>query len=234
MTFEGIDLATLYGYPPEGRWLRTNFVTTLDGAAYDLDGLTANLGSATDTEVFALLRSLADVIIVGAATARTEGYEPVQPREIDGDLRARLGLSTLPPIAVASNSLRIPPKLLTSDQIVITHQTAPFERLATSNVDLIVAGRSEVDWCAALDALGERGYRRLLCEGGPTLHGCLIENDLVDDICLTISPVLAAGGAPRIAHGMSPDHRPMRLAHSVQQADTLFTRWIRSTYATED
>ena len=228
MTLDNIDLESLYAYPPhDGVWVRTNFVTTLDGAAQDRSGLTSQLGGDDDTRVFALLRSLADVIVVGATTARTEGYEPVKPDEIDGDLRTRLGLRELPPIAVASNSLKIPQALLGPGQIVITHDSAPLGRLAPGGADVITAGSSQVDWPTALAALYERGHRRILCEGGPTLHGCLVAADLVDELCLTIAPVLAGGGAPRIAHAMSPAYHPMRLAHSHQAGDVLLTRWLR-------
>lgn len=228
MTLDDIDLESLYAYPPhDDVWVRTNFVTTLDGAAQDRSGLTAQLGGDDDTRVFALLRSMADVIVVGAATARTEGYEPVKPHEVDGGLRARLGLRELPPIAVASNSLEIPRALLASGQIVITHESAPLRQLDPGEADVITAGSSQVDWPVALALLQKRGYRRILCEGGPTLHGCLIAADLVDELCLTIAPLLASGGAPRIAHALEPAYHPMRLAHSRQAGDVLLTRWIR-------
>src|SRR5680860_874864 len=94
-------LEEMYAYPPSrAPWIRTNFVSTLDGAAYAADGLSGSLGGPADTRVFELLRSLADVIIVGAGTARAEGYGPVKPGEVDADLRHRLGLKPVPPIAV--------------------------------------------------------------------------------------------------------------------------------------
>ena len=71
-----LDLG-LYAFPDIDRpWLRTNFVTTLDGAAHDISGVTASLGGDTDTALFAHLRSIADVILVGAGTARIEKYRP--------------------------------------------------------------------------------------------------------------------------------------------------------------
>ena len=70
-----------------GRWLRANMVSSADGAAA-LDGASAGLSSDTDRQVFALLRTLSDVIIVGAATARAERYKPARPREPWRDLRA--------------------------------------------------------------------------------------------------------------------------------------------------
>ena len=91
------ELERLYAYPGgDNTWVRTNFVSTLDGAAYDASGKSGSLGGEVDKQVFALLRSLADVIIVGAGTARAEGYEPVGADEIDADLRTRHGLSPIP------------------------------------------------------------------------------------------------------------------------------------------
>ncbi len=80
------DLARLYAYPP-GPWLRANFVASVDGAAH-LDGASAGLSSDADRHVFALLRTLADVVLVGAGTARTERYGPVRSRELWRHLRA--------------------------------------------------------------------------------------------------------------------------------------------------
>lgn len=228
MSLSTVDLASAYAYPDTDRqWLRTNFVTSLDGAAFDTHGRSGTLGGPDDRAVFALLRSLADVIIVGAATARTEKYAPVARDEVDVRLRKQLGLSPTPPIAIASDSLDIPPALLSPGQLVITHEAAPIDRLSGCGADVVIAGHTHVDWPAALSSLADRGFQRLLCEGGPTLHGSLIENDLVDELCLTISPVMAGGGAPRIAHGLDPTHHRMRLAHSFHGSTELLTRWVR-------
>jgi riboflavin biosynthesis pyrimidine reductase len=78
-----------------------------------------------------------------------------------------------------------------------------------------------------LDEFTRRGWLRVMCEGGPSLHGELIGLDLVDEVCLTIAPVLAAGEAPRIAHGQRAADRPMRLGHAVDVDGVLLTRWVR-------
>lgn len=228
-----LDLGALersYAYPSTGRpWLRTNFVSTLDGAAYDVDGRSGTLGGAADTRVFALLRSLADVIIVGAGTARAEGYQPVTVEEVDADLRARLGLAPIPPIAVVSRSLDIPAGLLAPGQFVITTADAPpiqLEQLR-ERVGVIAVGDGEIDWPAVFAHFARLGLNRLLCEGGPTLHGRLVELDLVDELCLSIAPILAAGTAPRVAHSLVPVTHDMALGHSITVDDLLLTRWVR-------
>lgn len=229
-----LDLAALtesYAYPSTDRpWLRTNFVSTLDGAAFDADGRSGSLGGDADTQVFALLRSLADVIIVGAGTARAEGYQAVHADEVDGELRARLGLSPIPPIAVVSKSLKIPAGLLVPGQFVITTGDAPQAQLDALRemVDVIAVGTGQIDWAQVFEQFAARGLNRLLCEGGPTLHGQLVELDLIDELCLSIAPIMAAGPAPRIAHsGLAITH-PMILGHSIAIDDLLLTRWVRN------
>ena len=219
------ELERLYAYPEGDKtWVRTNFVSTLDGAAYDESGTSGSLGGEVDTEVFALLRSLADVIIVGAGTARTEGYEPVRPEEVDADLRSRLGLDPVPPIAVVSRRLDIPKALQT--QLVITTTDAPTID-AADGMDVLAFGEGEIDWPAVFAELAGRGLTRVLCEGGPTLHGALVAQDLLDDLCLTIAPVLAAGAAPRISHGPEAVTHRMQRAHVLDADGVLLTRWVR-------
>ncbi|WP_332643777.1 pyrimidine reductase family protein [Aeromicrobium sp.] len=224
---EQAELERLYAYPEGGKpWIRTNFVSTLDGAAYDESGKSGSLGGEVDTRVFSLLRSLADVIIVGAGTARTEGYRPVGTEEVDADLRARLGLAPVPPIAVVSRRLDIPDEL--RDQLLITTTDAPGLDALREDMDVLAFGEGVIDWSAVLAELASRGLTRVLCEGGPTLHGTLVAQDLVDDLCLTIAPVLAAGSAPRIAHGPEAVTHHMRRSHVLDADGVLLTRWLRS------
>lgn len=225
------ELERLYAYPETDRpWLRVNFVATLDGAAYAADGRSGSLGGQVDTTVFALLRSLADVIVVGAGTARAERYSPVLPSEVDAALRGRLGLSSVPPIAVVSRQLDIPQRLLEPGQLVITTSDAPAAaREALGNaVEVIARGDGRIDWPAVLSDFADRGWNRILCEGGPSLHGELIELDLVDELCLTIAPVLTSGPASRIAHGSGAADRPMALGHLFDADGVQMTRWVRA------
>lgn len=224
------ELERLYAYPKTDRpWVRTNFVSTLDGAAYAEDGKSGSLGGDIDTQVFALLRSLADVIVVGAGTARHEGYRPVRADGVDGELRARLGLAPIPPIAVVSKRLDIPEALVGEGQLVITTADAPTAALEAlrENMEVIAVGNGEVDWAAVLTEFLARGWTRVLCEGGPTLHGQLVAFDLVDELCLTVAPVLSSGAAPRIAHSPKPVEHPMSLGHVFDADGVLLTRWVR-------
>jgi hypothetical protein len=96
------DLAARYAYP-DGLWLRANMVSSADGAA-NLEGASAALSSDTDRRLFALLRALSDVIIVGAATVRTERYKPARISEPWRHLRD--GRTPTPPIAVVMTIVR--------------------------------------------------------------------------------------------------------------------------------
>jgi riboflavin biosynthesis pyrimidine reductase len=112
---------------------------------------------------------------------------------------------------------------------VITSGDAPradIERLR-DRVDVIAVGEGQIDWAAVLDNFSTRGWAHVLCEGGPSLHGELVELDLIDEVCLTIAPVLASGPAPRIAHGGTSADRPMALGHVIDVDGVLLTRWVR-------
>ncbi|MDN5853666.1 MAG: pyrimidine reductase family protein [Actinomycetia bacterium] len=227
-------LADAYAYPDGRTWLRANFVSTVDGAATGSNGVTASISPAVDQRVFALLRSLCDVILVGAGTTREEGYEPVRPDEIDGELRDELGLAPVPPIAVVSASLNLPDALIrpasqAPPTIVFTTQNAPSERLAAvrAHCDVVVTGTHTVDVEAIRGLLSERGLNRILCEGGPSLFGALVEADSVDELCLTLAPRLAADGASRIANGTVAVDRGLRLGHLLYEDDVLLARYTR-------
>jgi riboflavin biosynthesis pyrimidine reductase len=226
-----LGLAEAYAYPQD-QWLRANFVTSADGAAY-IDGRSAGLSSDGDMRVFGILRVLADVVLVGAGTARVEEYKPARRRPALAELRAgrpetatialvtrTLGLNLLSPLFTET-----PPDART---IVITNEAAdPELRAAAAEVaDVIVAGEEEVDLGAALSALRERGLGRVLCEGGPHLLGDLSAAGLLDELCLSLSPTLAGPGAKRIIAGARADARPLTLTQVLAEDDGfLFFRY---------
>lgn len=231
------DLEAAYAYPAERTWTRLNFVSSLDGATADASHRSDGLSSAGDRRVFALLRSLADVIVVGAGTARAEGYAPVRPHEVDSGLRARLGLAPLPPIAVVSRGLDLPPVLLpephaaTARTIVVTSEAAPADRLAAvrAHAEVLVCGGDEVDHRDVRERLAGRGLRRILCEGGPSLAGAMAAAGALDEVCLTVSPLLLAGDADRVTTG--PGIVPpslLRLRHAITDGDHLLLRYVQA------
>jgi riboflavin biosynthesis pyrimidine reductase len=239
-------LAGLYSYPdqgsPDGHWLRANMVMSLDGAA-TVRGRSGGLSGDADQQVFALLRALADVIVVGAGTARVEGYCPVRPGE-EGVRWAwlREGRPASPPIAVLTRriDLDLASPLLAgapghARTIVITTEAAPADRRAAvaRTAEVIVAGEQSIDLPAAVAALGGRGYRCMLTEGGPHLLAQIIGAGLLDELCLTLSPVLTGSGAGRIVRGPGPlqslwgGTRPLTLAHVLAADGHLLCRYLR-------
>jgi riboflavin biosynthesis pyrimidine reductase len=228
------DLVEIYAYPHERRWVRANFVTTLDGAAQGGDSKSGTLSSAGDRTLFALLRSLCDVVIVGANTTRVEGYQPIRPSELDMSTRSRLGLAPVPTVAVVSRSLEIDSSLLAGGEaptIVVTTKEAveAHPERASDAAAVIVAGERSVDFGTALDELAARGLQRVLCEGGPSLMRDLVSSRRLDELCLTIRPLIVAGDRYRIARGdaIAPVCR-MALRSLLEADGDLFARYVLS------
>lgn len=238
----------------DGPWVRANMIASVDGAVA-LDGRSAGLSGPADRLVFAVLRSLADVIMVGAETARAERYRQARPDKIWQQLRA--GRPPAPPVAVLSRSLDLdlgsrlfggPPdagsagSAGTARTIVITTQRARERQLraAARVADVIVAGAADVSMTAAIGALAARGHRNILVEGGPNVLGQLAAESQLDELCLTISPVLEGGysplrltGSPRAAAaaGAGDDAEKltrMRLASVIEDEGFLLSRYVRA------
>lgn len=211
-------------------------ITSVDGAA-TVSGRSGGLGGPADRMIFTILRSLADVILVGAGTARAERYRPADASQIWAELRARQ--PPTPAIAVVSSSLDLDAcaRLLTGApayaQTIVLTAAAPAGRAAAldGSARVIVAGQHKVDLSAAVGALADLGYRHILAEGGPHLLGELVETQLLDELCLTTSPVLAAGSAGRIVAGPDPARSgpsaSLSLAHVLADDGFLFSRYIR-------
>lgn len=229
------DLAEIYAYPNTDRvWVRANMVTSTDGAA-TIRGRSHDLSGDADRSLFALLRTLSDVILVGAGTARAERYSAVRPHELWPSLRD--GAAVVPAIAVVTRrvSLDLSSPLFTAAlpgarTVIITTEQAPAELRAEAarNADVIVAGDDTADLAFALDELSKRGYHRVLAEGGPQLLGQLAAAELLDELCLTISPLVASGAAGRIAVGSSAVQTgKLVLQHVIEDKGYLFCRYTR-------
>ena len=228
---EDVDLAAAYAYPEARPWVRANMVSSLDGSA-TFGGRSSGLSGPADQEVFAALRALADVVLVGAGTARIEGYRAPRPKPRFAGLRADLGLSPAPRLALVSASLGLDPAgpLFDGAQptIVLTTETAPADRRArlAAVADVVTAGEVAVDAEAAVGALHARGLDRILCEGGPSLLGALLTAGRVDELCLTVSPVTVGGDSLRITQGPA-HHHDFALAGLVEADGALFVRYVR-------
>ncbi|MBI0295664.1 pyrimidine reductase family protein [Streptomyces sp. PRKS01-29] len=237
------ELADAYAYPepphgPSGAFLRANMVSSLDGAAHH-DGRSKPLSSDADMRIFGVLRGLADAVVVGAETARREGYRPARAREAFAERRAALGQPPAPAIAVVSASLDLDfsQPLFTEPlvpTIVITGATAAQERIEAARgagAEVVFAGAGpsgRVDTAAVVTALAELGHTRLLTEGGPTLLAEFAAAGVLDELCLAVAPLAFAGDAKRIMNGpVLGEPERFTLASVLEEAGFLFTRYRR-------
>lgn len=197
-------------------WVALCMIASIDGAIV-VDGRSGPLGNATDREVLLSLRELADVVIVGAGTARGEGYGP------PGKPGLRVG--------VVTNSGRVDasvPLFASGAGFVIAPESAAIDN---ASVDVLRAGTDRVDLALALTRLDSivPGVRVVQAEGGPTLNAGLLEVDAVDELNLTISPRLVGGGSPRVVHGAPDVDARFELAHLLTDGEQfVFGRWVRA------
>ncbi|SEC03579.1 MULTISPECIES: pyrimidine reductase family protein [unclassified Streptomyces] len=236
------ELGLAYAYPAPGPgepqpWLRANMVSTLDGAAQH-DGRSQPISTATDMRIFGTLRALADVVIVGAETVRQEGYRPARARAEFAGAREAAGQGPAPAIAVISASLDLDfaLPLFTSPSVptlILTGAAAAPDRMAAAEkagARVVIAGDGVgVDPVRVVRALAELGHTRLLTEGGPRLLGQLVASGVLDELCLTISPMLTAGDAQRIAGGPSVAvPKRFELVSLLEEEGFLFSRYRRT------
>ncbi len=225
-------LADLYAYPdpvPETGWVRANMASSLDGATAGPDGRSRSISSDVDRVVFGVLRGLADVVLVGAGTARTEGYGPLAARPEFAARRLAAGQRPAPALAFVTRSGKLPehPDLFTGADAawVVTCAVADVDALRrTAGERVVVAGEDDVDPVLAVAHLAARGMRRVLLEGGPTLLARALAAGRVDEVCFTWTPLLAGGESSRVAHGEVAGLRT-RNAHLVECDGTLLGRW---------
>jgi riboflavin biosynthesis pyrimidine reductase len=232
---EDVDLHAYYadGWIDEGG-IRFDMVASADGAA-SAAGLSAGLQTPGDNRVFAAQRDLADVIVAGSRTVLTEGYRPVRDRPGRRAVRTRFGLSPVPPIAVLSRSLDLDPALplfdgsATARTLVLTRAAAdPARRAAlAATCEVIDCGDQDVEPARVRAALAERGLRRVLSEGGPTVLAAFAAAGELDELCLSLTPLLAGPVAPRILSGpaWTGGTLPLALTGLLEEDGALFCRY---------
>jgi len=207
------DLDELYAV--ESRpWLRVNMVSTVDGSATGPNGRSGGINNAADKRVFDPLRRLCDCVVVGAGTARDEGYRDLTK-----------------PLVLVSRRGEVPPRLRDAPAgSVLMATCAAAEHLDETRAILgddqvLVLGQHRVDLAELKHTLAERGYRSLLSEGGPQLLSGLLAEGVVDELDLTVVPRLLAGEHPRITDG-APVDLPLELALLLEDGGTLLGRWL--------
>ncbi|MGH9137614.1 MAG: pyrimidine reductase family protein [Acidimicrobiales bacterium] len=244
-TSDVIDVEALYvtadrAAPAERPWVIVNMIASADGAT-SVGGLSGPLGGPADKVVFTAVRGAADWILVGAGTARAENYGPVRPSASTRDRRVSRGQAPAPRVAVVTSSGDLDPlsRLFAesdaaSRPLIFTGTACPADRRRSLDaiadvVDVGNAAHDRVDLAAALSVLRGYGAGVVVCEGGPSLNGQLIEAGLVDEWCLTLSPTLAGGSSSRPAVGAEPraGAARLRLVHLLEDDGLCFTRYVR-------
>ncbi len=213
-------------------WVRGNMIATLDGAATGADGRSGSINGAADHRVFEALRGWADVILVGAGTVRAEGYRsPRTPGHLLAARRGR-GQADHPSLAVVTGGGDLPDAVLTGEPApwVVTTTDAPGLGTLRRRVPRgqVLVHEGAVDLAATVDALVDAGLPRILTEGGPTLLGALLAAGVVDELCLTWSPRVVAGPAPRpvVAPAWFEPPVDARLGGLLHAGDVLLGRWL--------
>lgn len=228
--------------PADRPFVLVNMAMTADGKIATANRRVSSFGSAADEENLYRLRATADAVMNGARTADLNPIDMGPGPEKWRRARRRRGLAeqNLRVIVSGSGTLDVGARVFREGSpapIVITTETAPHTRLVELRAvaaAVLSVGRGEVDWPAALRWLRERwNVRRLLCEGGGALNDALFRAGVVDELHLTICPVLVGGrAAPTIADGPGfarlADAYPLRLSRRRRVGRELFLTFTRS------
>lgn len=211
-------------------FVRFNFVSSIDGSA-QVDGRSAGLGSQADQRIFALLRRLADVIVVGAGTVRAEGYEGSLVSDEDREWRTSHGLRAHPTLAVISAGLHLEPsdEIFTQSPVPVivftsVELTDELIRSYGENVRLVQVEKRDggCDPAQIVAYLDEQALSFIHCEGGPRIFGQFASAGAVDSTCVSYSPVLVAGEGKRISEHEKETLQQFSLHSLFEDDDMLF------------
>jgi riboflavin-specific deaminase-like protein len=214
--------------PPERPYLVLNMVSTLDGKA-TIDWRTRGLSSELDRRLFHHLRTQADAVMVGAGTARVEGYGRMAKSDELRAKREREGLAPDPLAVVVSGRLDLPadlPLLQEPEQRVL---------IATGSDAVLQGTKAQIEYLRTGDDLpllmgrlrAEHGVGSVLCEGGPTLNSHLLAAGLVDELFLTLNRKLSGGAAALtiVAGSSLIEPTELSLVSVAEGGGDLYTRW---------
>jgi len=218
-------------------WVSGHMVAGLDGTAA-IAGRVGALSTVPDQRLFRRMRELADVVLVGAQTVRSEGYGPVRLGASARASRVAQGRREVPPVAVVSRSLDLDWSAPVFSEapgdartIVVTCAAADAERRAAAGrvAEVVLAGESSVVPALALAELARRGHTMVLCEGGPRWLGEVVAADLLDELFLSLAPVMGGDPLPVAVTPLGAGLRRFVLAAALREDDTLFLRYERGS-----
>ena len=225
------ELARLYdgGLGFDGDRIYANFVSSLDGVvalpSVDASPSVISGKSAADRFVMGLLRACADAILIGAGTLRAEPdhrWTPdfIYPQAKDGyaRLRAALGLAAEPRLAVLTSSGYLDREIPALEGASVFTTADGARRLEDGRpfpaTILDVGDEGNLDIARVIHTLRSRGMRMILSEGGPTVIGQLLEHHLLEELFLTVSPVLigrtSSDARPGLAEGVDLLNKDLR------------------------
>ena len=239
-TVEDLDvdsLAAHYAYPEmraddtTSSTVRANMVSSVDGAI-TLQGKAKPISGSADWYLYGLQRALADVIVVGAGTARAEGYGPGRARAEFSHLREAAGQPAAPTLALVTRRGDIDPNapFLDGESRAIVITCAAGRRnldAVEGHADIVIAGEDEVDLSYALALVARRGHRRILTEGGPHLLGSLLDGGLLDELVTSLSPLVVGGDSGRMIEGATAGVRDLELVGLLESDGALFMHYRR-------
>lgn len=214
-------------YRQEAGTVRLGMIRSADGLAAGPDGLSRSLNGPGDLRVLRVVRSWADVVVVGGRTARAEGYRDIALPVPLAQARAESGVNAdaLPDLAIVTATGELPPGVTPQRTWIVTTGAAVSEMALSPEwaARVVIAGETELDAAALVAGLRERGASRIVCEGGPALAERFLDSDAVDDYCLTTSPHAGGDDAPTTP---APP-QGWALAHALSGDGFTMERWAR-------
>lgn len=219
-TADEADLRHLYPHP-DGM-VRLGMIAAASGEASGPDGSSRSLTGPEDLRVLRALRAGADVVLVGARTARLEGYGPIRVPAEWKDSRDGL-MRPAPVVAVVTFTGSLPVGLTPENSLAITTIDSPAATAlaATWGDSLLAGGFDDFSPRLIIDALRAHGFTRVLCEGGPSLARLLLDHGVVSDYCVTSSPHHGGPSAPLVP----PVPEGWQLAHVLEAGGFTMRRW---------
>jgi riboflavin-specific deaminase-like protein len=215
----------------ERPYVVVNFIATADGRS-TFTGRSGALGDDGDRALFHGLRERADAILVGTRTLAVEGYGRMLGRVERRERRLAQGRTAEPLACMVTRSGKLPaeiPLFAEPEARIVIFTPTELELDAQAQVDVVRLDPGQLTLTTVLRRLrSDHGIEFLLCEGGPMLFGSLLEEDLVDELFLTVAPKLAGGGSsPTISSGTElPSLRSMRLAWILEREHFLYLRYL--------
>ena len=211
-------------YPQRPGELRLGLISSSDGKAAGPDGSSRSINGPHDVRILIALRAVADVVLVGARTARRERYGDIGlPYDLE-ITRSAANQPRLPHLAIATHGGILPPGLDPERTWIITTAGSPAAQGASGpwKDRVILAGQEALSPRSVLKELHQRGLPRVLCEGGPQLAAQFLARGVVTDVCITRSPLPGGAEAPAVPAVPAS----MRLAHRLEGGGFAMERWV--------